>query len=126
MNAMSSWPFKCACPVATTASGFALDQVIHDRQIVRRQVPDHVDVVLEQAEIDAHRIVVIKIAQHPSSTSWRIFRTAPVNRNVWSTMICRFFCSAISISSSACAALEVNGFSTNTCLPFSSAAFASS
>ena len=41
-------------------------------------------------------------------------------------MIRRFFCAARSISSSPCAELLVNGFSTNTCLPFSSAAFASS
>ena len=38
----------------------------------------------------------------------------------------RFFCSASSISSSACAEVAVKGFSTNTCLPFSSAALASS
>ena len=41
-------------------------------------------------------------------------------------MIFRFFRSASSMSSSACGDVEVNGFSTNTCLPFSSAAFASS
>ena len=40
-------------------------------------------------------------------------------------MIFRFFRSASSISSSACADVDVNGFSTNTCLPFSSAALAS-
>ena len=57
----------------------------------------------------------------PSSISCRIFRTAPVNRNVWSTMIFRFLRSASSISSSACADVAVNGFSTKTCLPFSSA-----
>ena len=36
-------------------------------------------------------------------------------------MICRFFRSASSISSLACADVDVNGFSTKTCLPFSSA-----
>ncbi len=41
-------------------------------------------------------------------------------------MIFRFLRSASSISSSACAGVDVNGFSTKTCLPFSSAAFASS
>ena len=58
--------------------------------------------------------------------SSRIFFTAPVKRNVWSTMIRRFFRSARSMSSSACCTVAVNGFSTNTCLPFSRAAFASS
>ena len=52
--------------------------------------------------------------------------TAPVNRKVWSTMIFRFLRSASSISSSPWAVVQVNGFSTNTCLPFSSAALASS
>ena len=58
--------------------------------------------------------------------SWRIFRTAPVNRKVWSTMIVRFFCAASSISSSACWVVEVNGFSMKRCLPFCSAAFPNS
>ena len=62
----------------------------------------------------------------PSSRSWEIFFTELVNRNVWSTMIFRFFCTARLINSSACIALLVNGFSTKTCLPFSNAAFASS
>src|SRR5215470_13642483 len=39
-------------------------------------------------------------------------------------MICRFLRAASSMSSSACATVEVNGFSTKTCLPFSSAALA--
>ena len=58
--------------------------------------------------------------------SSRIFFTAPVKRNVWSTMIRRFFRAASSTSSSACCAVAVNGFSTNTCLPFSRAVRASS
>ena len=41
-------------------------------------------------------------------------------------MIFRFRRSASSISSSACADVDVNGFSTKTCFPFSSAALASS
>ena len=41
-------------------------------------------------------------------------------------MIFKFFFAASSISSSACAVLLVNGFSTNTCFPFSRAALASS
>ena len=53
MKATSSWPFKCFCPVATTASGVALMQVIHDGKIMRRQVPEHVDIVLEEAQVHA-------------------------------------------------------------------------
>ena len=41
-------------------------------------------------------------------------------------MIRRFFRLASSMSSVACAEVAVNGFSTKTCLPFSSAFFASS
>ena len=37
--------------------------VIHDRQVVHREIPQHVDVVLEQAQIHAHGIVVINFAQ---------------------------------------------------------------
>src|SRR5215472_18914355 len=36
-----------------------LDQVIHDREVVRRQVPNNAHVVLKQAQVDAQRIVVI-------------------------------------------------------------------
>ena len=37
--------------------------VEHDRQVVRRQVPDHVHVVLEQAQVDPHGVVVVDLAQ---------------------------------------------------------------
>src|SRR5437660_10883547 len=45
----------------------AVDQVLHYRDVVRRQVPQHADVVLEQAQVDAHRVVVAKIAQLASA-----------------------------------------------------------
>src|ERR1700682_4246009 len=38
------------------------DHVVHDREIMWREVPDHVYVVLEQAQIHAKRIVVVKIS----------------------------------------------------------------
>src|SRR6185503_17871962 len=41
-----------AAPCRDAARGVP-DDVVDDRQVVRRQVPDHVDVVLEQAEVDA-------------------------------------------------------------------------
>ena len=40
--------------------GLLADDVVHDRQIVRREVPHHADVVLEQAEIHARRIEVVE------------------------------------------------------------------
>ena len=36
------------------------DDVVHDRQIVRRQVPHDADVVLEQAEVHARRVEVVE------------------------------------------------------------------
>ena len=49
--ATSSTPFKCLSPVATIASGFAFDQVIHDRQIVRGQVPNYAYIVLKESQL---------------------------------------------------------------------------
>ena len=95
-------------------------------KIVRSQIPEHVHVVLKQPKVDARRVVIVEISKRSFIQQLRIFRTAPVNRKVWSTMIFRFFCWARLISSSACAALLVNGFSTKTCFPFSSAALVSS
>ena len=42
---------------------FLDDQVIHDRQVVRGQVPQDADVVLKQPEVDARGIVVIERAE---------------------------------------------------------------
>ena len=42
---------------------FLLDYVIHNRQIMGSQVPDYVHIVLEQAQIHAQRIVIVKITQ---------------------------------------------------------------
>ena len=41
----------------------AFDDMVHDGQVVRRKIPNDADVVLEQPQIDAQRIVVIEIAQ---------------------------------------------------------------
>ena len=38
-------------------------QVVHDRQVVDGEVPQHADVVLEQAEVHAHRVVVVDLAE---------------------------------------------------------------
>src|ERR1043166_5366094 len=45
--------------------GLAPDDVIHDGEVVRGQVPDDVHVVLEQAEVDAHRVEVEQVADLP-------------------------------------------------------------
>src|ERR1700682_3893556 len=41
----------------------AVNHEIHDRKVVRRQVPNHVDVILEQPEIDPGRIEVQQVAE---------------------------------------------------------------
>src|SRR5438874_8050335 len=43
--------------------GLRLDEKVHDRQIVRRQIPDHADVVLEESQVDPCRIVVVEVAE---------------------------------------------------------------
>ena len=35
-----------------------VDQEVHDRQIVRREIPDDVGVLLQQPEVDAHRVQI--------------------------------------------------------------------
>ena len=49
-------------PLAETATGRA-EQVVHDREVVDREVPDHVHVALEQAEIHPGRVVVVDVAE---------------------------------------------------------------
>src|SRR5439155_6477392 len=39
------------------------DQVVHDGQIVRGQIPDDVDVVLKEPKVDAGGVVVVEAAQ---------------------------------------------------------------
>ena len=41
---------------------FGLDQIIHDREIVGSKIPDHIDIVLEEPEIDPRGIVVVELA----------------------------------------------------------------
>ena len=50
-------------PVAETAVAFVGQHVIHDREIVDCQVPDHIYVVLKETQIHAHRIVIVDVTQ---------------------------------------------------------------
>ncbi len=40
--------------------------VIHDREVVHGKIPQHVDISLEQAEVDPDRVVVVELAQVPA------------------------------------------------------------
>ncbi len=37
--------------------------MVHDGEIVGREIPDHVDIVLKQAEVDSGGIVVIELSE---------------------------------------------------------------
>ena len=39
------------------------DQVIHDREVVRRKVPKNIDIVLEKAKVDPSGIVIVELPQ---------------------------------------------------------------
>src|SRR5436190_2078565 len=55
--------FNMAASYGAQAFGLPIDQIIHDRKIVRRQVPKHIYVALEETKIDAHRIEIEQFAQ---------------------------------------------------------------
>ncbi len=46
---------------------FCRQHTIHDREIVNREIPDYVHVVLKQSEVNAHRVVVIDLTQLPGT-----------------------------------------------------------
>src|SRR5216117_4096283 len=43
--------------------GRSPNQVIHDRKVMRRQVPHYIRVVLEHAEVDSRGVVVVERAE---------------------------------------------------------------
>ena len=51
-------------PRGDHALGLQADQVVHDGKIVWGQIPDDVDVVLEQSKVHASGVVVVETAQH--------------------------------------------------------------
>ena len=63
MNATSSTPFRVLFTGGNDGLGLALDDVVHDGEIVRCQVPNHADVMLKQSEVHAQRIVIVQIAR---------------------------------------------------------------
>ena len=60
MNAMSARLVQVIAARRDDRFRLLDDQVIHDRQVVRRQIPQHADVVLKQPQVDARRIVVVE------------------------------------------------------------------
>src|SRR5262245_31630671 len=47
----------------TDAYRWFLDEMVQDGDVVRCQIPEHVDIALDEAEVDAHRIEVVQLAQ---------------------------------------------------------------
>ena len=39
---------------------FLADEVVHDGQIMGGQIPEHVDIVLEQSQIDASGVIIVQ------------------------------------------------------------------
>ncbi len=74
----SAVAIRMAGPQRGEALGQPADQVVHDRQIVRGEVPDHVHIVLEQSEVDSHAVDIVDLAEIPESTISLIFRTGPL------------------------------------------------
>ncbi len=50
-------------PSRRDVRGRRADQVREDREVVRRKVPDDVDVVLEDAEVHAHGVEVVELPE---------------------------------------------------------------
>ena len=75
-NPPSAW----AHPHAEMLRADSRHHAIHDRQIVRRQVPDDVGVALEQAQVNADAVDVVQVAQVTCLDAGLICRTALLNR----------------------------------------------
>jgi hypothetical protein len=127
MKAMSSYSLRCACPGGRNGFRVFVQQVVHDRQIVRRKVPDHVAIVLKKSQVDARRIVVVELAERPFLEQFLDLadRAGKQERVIHHDLEVLLFRQADQFFR-LLATLLVNGFSTNTCLPCSSAALVSS
>ena len=97
--------------------------MIHDRDIMRRQVPDHVDILLEESQVDACGVVINQITQLAFVHQFFNFshRTGIDEGMIHEQGLP--FCSASSMRSVPCSTFSVIGFSTQTCRPVSRALF---
>ena len=70
------FPVKVVAVVQTSGSmcvadppgdngGSFCNQIVDDGQIVRRQIPDDVRIMLEEAQVHSRRVIVIKLAENP-------------------------------------------------------------
>ena len=50
-------------PGSGDSSRFAVYEIVHDRNVVRRQIPDDIDIVLKQAKVDAHGIEIVQFSK---------------------------------------------------------------
>ncbi len=60
---LASGPGGCDEPMACTDRGRSVGEQVHDRDVVDRQVPEDIHVVLEQAQVDAGRVDVVQPAE---------------------------------------------------------------
>ena len=60
MKAMSAWPFRWVPAGRHDRFRSLLDDVVHDRQIMRREIPYDADIMLKEAEVHARRVEVVE------------------------------------------------------------------
>ena len=63
MKAISSVPVQVALTCREYFLGALPDEVIHDRQVMWRKIPDDIHVMLKQPQIYARRVVIVQFAQ---------------------------------------------------------------
>ena len=123
----SGVPGKWLMPRADTATGCSFEQIVQDREVMDRQVGDHVHVALEQAEVHADRVVIEDLAQIAAVDDLaHLPHGAGVDEGVVDDAASGCACRPPRPAGAPASAVSVIGFSSQTCLPAFSAAMASS
>ena len=101
--------------------GLEPDEIVHDREIVRRQIPDDVHVMLKEPEIDSGRVVVVERAENVRVDQFLDLAHGASEQEGVIHHDLEVPALGELDQFSAWAEVAVRGFSTKTCLPFSSA-----
>jgi hypothetical protein len=101
------------------------EPVLNDADIVWREIPQRVDVRSDAPEVEALAVDVPHLAELAGVDELADVADGRVVMKVWPTITVSPRASARRASSSTSAVVVASGFSTNTCLPASSARLAS-